>query len=309
MYEKLMKIAVGMIFLTCATCITTNAGLKLKRSAKSVKEAIPARVVHLLNYWPDAAVLSGPNRVSGDENRWITWANKSSIEWIKKVLNPAWLATKEGVLRDKLIMIRNEFDEFDVTHLHWSKNGYNIRVSQTSGIIAIKVTPLESTNMGETAEQKSQFAKELCRQIFNSTGMRDGIRYSINEKGKRVKKPVKVTVKDLSTKICGYSFRPELIRQFPDGIVGVAPTMRDEGTPRTTPDGVAPENREDNPDWDKSRFSWAYWWRHVCWWYDGKSIGFFTLKTEGGSWRANYWDRFGSRWFEGPKRKANNSAE
>jgi len=301
MYEKLIQITLTVI-LTSVICISANAQPVLKPSANSLNEAMPERVVHLFSYWPDATVLSSPKRVSGDENPWIALVKSSSAEWVRKVLNPTWLPEEKKYIEDNLIMIRNEFDEFDVTRVQWTENGYNIKVSQTAGIIAIKLTPLESKGLGETVEQKRQFARALARQTFNNTGMRYGLRYSVDEKGKRTKQTVKVPVKDLATKISDYSFRPNLVRQFPDGIGGEATTMEDEGIAWVSREGndVEVEYREDNPDWHKSQYSWAYWWRHVCWWHDGKSIGFFTLKTEDESWNANYSDKFGTRWFEGP---------
>jgi len=301
MHAKLTNVAVT-VMLVCIVCGTINAQPVLKPSANSLNQAMPGRVVHLFSYWPDAVVLSGPNRVSGDENPWIALVKSSSVEWVRKVLNPTWLPEEKKYIEDNLIMIRNEFDEFDVTRIRWIKNGYNLEVSQTAGIIAIKLTPLKSVDMGKTADQKREFAKELSRQIVNNTGMRYGLRYGLDDKGKPVKTPVKVPVKDLPAKICGYSFRPELVRQFPDGIAGEATTMEDEGIAWVSREGndVEVEYREDNPDWHKSQYSWAYWWRHVCWWHDGKSIGFFTLKTEDESWSANYSDNFGTRLFEGP---------
>ena len=298
MYGKLTNVAVT-VMLVCTVCGTINAETPVKRSAKSLNKALPERVVHLFS-WPDVSILSGPNRVSGDETRRIALVKTSSIEWIKKVLNPTWLPTGERYLEENLIMIRDEFGPFDATRVEWQKNNYVIQVSQTAGILAIKLTPLKSVDMGKTADQKRGFAKELCRQIVNSTGMRYGLRYGLDDKGKPVKKPVKVTVKDLPAKICGYSFRPELARQFPDSnMAGASPTPEEEGVPLTARNGsdIDAENRADNPNWDSSLSSWGYWWRHVCWWHDGKSVGFFTLKKESGAVSLDYWDTFGSRWF------------
>src|SRR4030042_6840042 len=310
MYEKLIKTTVTIVALTFITCLLTNAQPVLKRSAETLNEAMPARVVHLFNYWPDASVLSGPNRMLGNENRWIALVKKESIDWIKKVLNPAWLPETKDYLQDNLIMVRNEYDEFDVTRVQWTKNRYIIKVAQTASIITIKFTPIESTNVGETTEQKREFAKALCRQIVNSSGIRYGIRHVVDKKGKLVKRPINVAVKNLAAKICGYFFRAELTREFPDGVIGVAPTPEQEGIPWTPRDGndVNARNLEDNPNWDKSWSSWGYWWRHVCWWNDGKSIGFFMLRKEAGAIGINYWDNFGSRWFEDRKSTRLNSS-
>src|SRR3989304_4468050 len=193
MRVKLNKVTVMMILIS-VSCISTNAQPVLKPNAKSLNEAMAERVVHLFSYWPDATVLSSPKRVSGDESSWIALVKSSSIEWVRKVLNPTWLPEENKYIEDNFIMIRNEFNEVDVTHVQWTKNGYNIKVSQTASIITIKFTPLQSKGMGETVEQKREFAKSLCRQIFTNTGMRYGIKYDVDEKGKHFKKPIKVPV-------------------------------------------------------------------------------------------------------------------
>lgn len=304
MYRRIAILIVG-VMLACGACGTSNGHPVLNGGAKSAKEALPAKVAHLLTHWPDESVLSSDKRMMGDENRHVRSAKDGSIGWIKKILNPEWLPSEKGYFENHLIMIRNEFGEFDVVRVEWTKNGYQLQVSQTAGITAIKLMPLDQREMGETVQQRIELAKKLCGQIMNDTGMRYGIHRVVSDKGKALTKSVKVSVKGLSAKICDYSFRPRLVREFPDAIVGVAATMEDEGLPRKRQDSadVAHELREDNPDWDKSASSWGYWWRHVSWWHDGKSIGFFTLTTEGGAWSANYRDNMGANWFEGTRWK------
>lgn len=290
-----------ILILVCSACRTINGFPILKVAAKSSKEALPSKVAHLLTYWPDKNVLLSDKRMKGDENKYVRSAKNGSILWIGKVLSPEWLPTEKEYLKNNLIMIRNEFGEFDVTRVEWTKKSFQVQVSQMAGIIAVKLTPLDQRNTGETVEQKIAFAKNLCGQIVNNNGMRRASRHSVDDKGKVVKKNVKVAVHDLSAKIRDYSFRTGLVRQFPDGIIGIAATKEDEGIrhgPRDSND-VDRENREDNPKWDKSPSSWGYWWRHVSWWHDGNSIAFFTLQTESGAWAANYWDNMGDSWFEG----------
>ena len=36
------------------------------------------------------------------------------------------------------------------------------------------------------------------------------------------------------------------------------------------------------------RRRWDFWWRRMGWWTDGRTLGLFTLKTEGVAWRADY---------------------
>ena len=267
----------------------------LGRSAETFGEALP-RIVVSLSEWPGEEVLFGRKRVAGDENRYAARAKNRSIEWIEKVLSPKWLPADTSVLADQLIMLRDEIGLLDVTRVQWERNGYSIQLSQTLGIIAVELRPLGSANMGTTTDERRRFAADLCAGVVRDTGMRYGPQ---DERGRHVIVPVT----DLAEKIRGYSFRPELMRQFPDGIAGVSPEPFQEGLPLTR-DGrdVDIENRVDNPEWDKSTSSWGYWWRHVCWWHDGRSVGFYTLKVEAGSWAGDFSEEHGESWFEGERR-------
>lgn len=69
------------------------------------------------------------------------------------------------------------------------------------------------------------------------------------------------------------------------------------------------ENRADNTNWDNSLSSWGYWWRHICWWNDGKSIGIYLLKHESESWLPEYNSTIDEYWFEGTQFKTKEMAE
>jgi len=291
MCRILRTILVVMIWLWMVWPAAGAGDYPLRRAANSINEAMPERVANLFK-WPDASVLAGPNRVRGDESRHIRYAKRNSLEWIRKVLSRGCLPT-EGYLEGNLIMIHDEFELFDVTRVEWEKNGYRVQVSQTAGVMAIKVTPLEAAKV-EGVEQKKAMAGRLCAQFISDTG----IRYGKVEKNRRTEVPVE----GLTEKILEYSFHPELVREFPDGIIGVATTPDREGIPGTTAERKAEAERTGKkPEWDNSSASWGYWWRHVCWWHDGTSVGFFMLKADGGCWNANYWDTFGTTWFEKPE--------
>ena len=49
----------------------------------------------------------------------------------------------------------------------------------------------------------------------------------------------------------------------------------------------------------EDKFNFHYWWRRVNWWTNGKSIGIYTLKTEGGAWHPNYESKLDEKWFSG----------
>jgi len=264
-----------------ALCTTVEGQTVLKRSATTLQDALPGRG-QLLFEWPQPSVLLGSHRVHGDENACIARAKKHSIEWIKKFLNPKWLPEGRTWLEDNLIMLHNEAGPIDTTRVRWEKNGYEIQVSQTLCIIAVKLTPLETKDMGNKIDQKRIFAADLCSRIVNETGLR----YGLDEKNQ----PVMVTVTGLPDKIRKYSFQPEHTHQYANSAVaGVSPAMPMEKRP-TSRDGrdIDKENRVGNLNWDDSLSSWAYWWRHVCWWCDGKSVGIFALKEEAGAHVPSY---------------------
>jgi len=291
----------GSIILICVLCVTSKGNVVLRSDVNSAMEALPPKVVHLITYWPDPNVLASERHVKGDEDSYISMAKNRSVSWIKKVLSPGWLPTEKEYLKNNLIMIRNEFGKFDVTHVEWGKKGYKVQISQMAGIITIKLTPLFQQKIEETTYDKVKFAKDLCGKIVNDSGHRFALRVEDNN-GRIIKKTVKIPVHGLSQKICSYSFQNGLVHEFSDGIIGI-PVSKNKDDLRQknrNRNEIDDENIEDNPDWHKSASSWGYWWRHVSWFHDKESISFFILKTEGGAWNANYWDNFGKRWFEGP---------
>ncbi len=287
-----MKLIV-IVFIVSSIFVQVKAQSVLRSYAKTIGEAMPERIFRLYRYWPDTAAISKNQQISGKENPRIAMINKDSIEWIEKVLDPNWLPKDKKYIKDNLVIVRKEFNDVNVTCVQWDRNGYNVKVSQTASIISIKFIPLKSQSLGKTTQEKTEYAKLLAKQIFADNGIRKGIRFSKNIQGETVKTPVMVPVQNLKVKIINFSFHPELVRQFDDGVIGEAASIQDEGVNLKSVDGneVDYENREDNANWDMTRYSWGYWWRNVCWWNDGKSVGFFALKRESGPIAIDYWSK------------------
>jgi hypothetical protein len=225
--------------------------------------------------WPAQPVLNGPNRVDSDANE-VTWPKKQCLEWlIKRVLAPSWLPPKDV----ELIFIRNEFDNRDVVRMVWERNGYNIQVSQTASIFAMKLSPVSVGNTGVEKSQKLENVRQLCLQVFTEMGRR------WDHQGNTV------LIKELSKKIVSYSFRPEMSRYLKDdrAVYGRPQTMNEAGVKQPQNDVEALRERDpNNPNWDKTASSYSYWFRMVNWWNDGKSIGFYFLKVEEGAWIPSY---------------------
>jgi len=253
--------------------------------ATTLVDALPPGVTYANARW-DKAILDGPRRIPVETgNRWKT---ETVLSWVRRVMHPKWYPEK-GLSSDSLIMIRGEDGRPDVVRVTWQTHGYQIDVSQLAPIMVIGVTPVGKTDMGKTVREKISFVRGICAELFTDQDVRGG-------------QGTRIPVKQLADKIWHYSFRSENVRVFNDGIVGWPVTEEQAGVwhPGDTRDGkdIDLENRPDNPSWDQSLSSWAYWWRHVCWWHDGATIGFYFPKMEAGPIRITYFSERPLRWLE-----------
>ncbi|OHB54456.1 MAG: hypothetical protein A2173_10965 [Planctomycetes bacterium RBG_13_44_8b] len=233
--------------------------------------------------WPASSVLNGPNRVDSNAVE-VVWPKRQCREWLNKVLAPSWLPSKGP----ELIFIKREFEQRDVVRATWEINGYKLEVSQTAGIFAIKVSPLDSLTTGLTQEDKIENAKRICLEIFNKIG------YRWSADGE------KVPLKNLNQKIVMYSFRSESINYTKDdqSVWGTPQTIHEAGVSSPTDDAeIRRQMDPNNPDWDNSSKSFDYWFRMVTWWNNGRSIGFYFLKVEGGAWSPSYDANFDRNFF------------
>ena len=233
--------------------------------------------------WPAQSVLSGPNRINSNDIS-VAWPKKQCTEWINKVIAKQWLPDKNP----DFIFIRDEFDGRDVVRATWEANNYRVEVSQTASILALKVSPLESQTTGMDHTEKIENAKHVCLGIFNKTG------YRWSADGE------KVPLKNLNKKIETYPFNPELIKYLEDdlAICGRPQTVHEAGVSSPKDDAEAQRQMDpNNLDWSNSSNSYRYWFRMVNWWNDGKSVGFYFLKVEEGSWLPSYDAKFDKNFF------------
>jgi hypothetical protein len=246
--------------------------------AKTLSAALPGPVRYASADW-DQAVLAA-RRISVED------ANPRAVDfglkWIKRVLKPARLP-RGGLSAGSLVLVRGEAGQPDVARATWQHGGYELRVSQVEAIVVIKVTPPRGTNTDATLSEKVSFVQRVCGQLFAD----QDLRYALPE-GSGFKQ---VAVRDLARKISEYSFHRVNIKVFPDGIVGVPVTREQAGVKYPgTREKIDAQDRADNPNWDETTSSWSYWWRHVSWWHDGPTIGFFFAKHEAGMVRLhNFW--------------------
>ncbi len=255
----------------------------IDEKADTLSAAFPPLVSYVAT-WPGADVLAGPGRVPVEEGK---GAANHSVYWLEKVVNATMRPVTNKTFRQSLILLKGGTETPDVVRVQWTKDGYVFQASQSLAVMTIRVVPPPGTDLGQTVEAKRRYAASLARRIFADTDTRAG------------PNATRVAVKGLAKKIVAYSFRPAKSRELKDAVVGAAVTKEDEGvTPPHSGAEIDAENRAGNRHWDRSSSSWSYWWRHVSWWNDGKSVGVVILKHEAGSIRLDYYVSPAlNRWF------------
>ncbi len=254
--------------------------------ADTLSAALPPTVSYIAT-WPGEDVLTGPRRVPVEEHKDVA---RHSIYWLEKVVNATMRPITNETFRQSLILLGGGTGTPDVVRAQWTKDGYRFQVSQSAAVMTIRVVPPAGTDLGRTVKAKRRYAASLAERIFADSDTRAG--------HDAQRKPTRVAVRGLARKIITYSFRPAKTRALKDAVVGVPVTKEDEGVmPPHSGAEIDAENRADNRQWDRSSSSWGYWWRHVSWWNDGKSVGFVVLKCEAGPIRVDYVSPALNKWF------------
>jgi len=259
---------------------------KTRLDSTDIAQALPSHVLMMFR-WPDAATMNGEKRVDPGAII-VAYPKKRSYEWIHAVLDAPWLppATAE------MVFLRREFADLDVTRIQWDRSDYHVEVSQTATILAIKLTPLGDRDTGRDRDGRYDHARRLCLEIFKNE-----VRMWVTEPGRFGET---VVVPDLKRKIASYSFDVKNVRELPADkvVVGFAKTLKDEGI-----EGGSGRLKEEGvpafAEMTGTEHAWAYWFRDIHWWNDGKAVGFYILKVEGqGSWMANWGASAGVNWFD-----------
>ncbi len=216
-----------------------------------------------------SVILPAIKLVSGSTSKHVARARASSIRWIERIIATAWLPD-EGVLKDGLVMIQDEFGPTDTTRVLWQKNGYSVRVSQTKTVIVVTLAPVKDSRMGGTIQTTKDAVGDLFKKV-----LRNHSRVEITENNETVNiAPEGGTLPVILSK----SVEQGRVRKCYDGIDG------------------RPARRGDDRE-DRLRFS--HWWRRLGWWTDGRIVGFHTIKTQGGESSDRYEFDRDKTWFEG----------
>ncbi|MHC4867820.1 MAG: hypothetical protein ACYTEX_27430 [Planctomycetota bacterium] len=267
--------------ITLATFVLAVANLGLLFAAhdedvgagtqrRTVGENLPGQVA-MLFAWPDLKSIPAEKIVEGTENKAAKRARRSSLKWIKKVIDPNFLPPSDKELDGKLTMVRDEHGPIDASHAEWEKQGYILRVTQSRTVLAISITPAGAgaTVTGDTLEAKSVSAAKVCERIVADIRM---VKATTREK-----EVINIVPEGTRKVLLAKSFSEATITQYEDGIGAVA--------------------AEIDFDKDQDRRSHNYWWRRMAWWTNGRSLHLYTFRIEHSAWKPVYGASADNTWF------------
>ena len=240
---------------------------------KDVRSALPGQVAELAS-WPTAERQMG-KVVQSEASYWTRWANRSSIAWIQKIIDPQWLPDNpEKTLGSKIVLLEKAYDGLDTSHVEWEKNGYRFRASQTKTVFYLSVTPTQGAIVEGDIAANRKAIHELAFKLFNDVAE---VKAAIKPGG------ANIAVGGTKSILMRSSFEATNVKQFDNGIVA-------------QPMGIDPKDKLDCVRTD-------FWWRRMGWWTNGQTLGLFTLKAEGGSWQADYGCELDKCWHSEPPRE------
>jgi hypothetical protein len=282
MNPKVMLWLVELVLYGYWTLYGANPESPINTKVDTLSAAFPPLVSHVAT-WPGEDVLAGPGSVPVEEYK---GAASHGVYWLEKVVSAKVRPGTNKAFRQSLILLKGGTETPDTVRARWTKDGCGFEVSQSLAVMTIRVIPPAGVDLGQTVKARRRYAASLVRRIFADTDARAG------------PNTTRVVVKGLAKKIVAYSFRLAKTRELKDAVVGAPVTMEDEGVahPHNGAE-IDAENRAGNRHWDRSSSSWSYWWRHVSWWNDGKSVGFVVLKCEAGPIHVDYVSPELNRWF------------
>lgn len=275
--RRISWIGLGAVVLLVSAVVVTN----LRRSPPEpevVQQAtakrqllatkLPAPVAKLINA-PSAAQREA-NEIEPNSSNSIRRAKRDSIAWIETILAPEWLpGNPKEVLDVDTYLLGKGYSGVDTSHVEWERNGYRVRVSQTNVAFYINMTPMNANIAEGGATEWKLAAQNLASKLF-----RDVLdeRTDIDE--------VRIALDGTRSILIRSAFQKAKVQQFDDGLL------------------AEPEPSSVSDELDSIRFD--FWWRRVGWWTNGRTIGFFTLKSvAAGPWIPRYEGRLDEIWFEG----------
>jgi len=242
-------------------------------SDRSAELAFPDLVQKMLK-WPGQKTLNGPQRVyAPKKGRFDPTPLENSLDWIQRILDPNWLPP--STVKDEMIFVKQEYGPLSASHVRWEKNGYKIQVTQTRGIIAIKLEPASSPAVPTTQEALAAYAKGLCMRLFTD---------AITHRTYHGDEFESTRLEGLRAKIAEYSFECALKRTVAGGLAAAA------WHPMIPARDVKPPSQPES----------QMWYYYIGWYTNGKTVAFWTYKIQGDPWHC--WpgcvsDPIGEDWF------------
>jgi hypothetical protein len=257
--------------LSIIGCLSPGGVSKEQVEAPRLDNYLPHRVGLLRAALADS-FQNGKKNVADSDSRDIKRAKKEAIEWIAKTLRKDQLPEDSSFVRRNIVMLQNAIGPNDVAICRWERGGKTLTVVQTCTIIMIQVRPTSrATKPQGTKEAMQLLAKSTALGVFNE------------EASIEVREPTasRVVKKRIIPELTASSFDQANVQEYAGGIHGRC---------------------SEPAEGDGSNFN--FWWRRVSWWTEDEVVVLYTLKTEGGAWRANYGDSaLDAAWFEGSPSK------
>jgi hypothetical protein len=230
---------------------------------KTIRESLPSKVSALFAW--DLATIPKENRLRGDESSYIAARGGEAIAWIEKVIAKEWRPASREDLVSRLVLVRDGIGDADVAYVEWQAQGYQVKVIQTNTIMAISLRPPDADPKTPLEQQRIRM-KALVQGVLQDH-------------------PV----------LTGVSAERNIVPR------GTAAVVREKliegGQSQSCEDGLIEEpSKVDfaNPD---DREMVGYWFRRLSCWTDGRTIGLYTLKGEGGAWVPTYSNEMDGDWF------------
>ena len=231
---------------------------------KTIRQSLPSKVSTLFAW--DLATIPPGKRLRGDESAGVAARRGEAVAWIEKVMAKEWRPASREDLVSRLVLVRDGIGDADVAYVEWQAQAYQVRVIQTKTIMTVSLRSSDAPDLKTSLEQRQIRMKALVQSVLQD--------------------------------------HPVVTSVFSGGNVvprGTAAVVREKliegGRAQSCQDGLVEEPSEldfANPD---DREMAGYWFRRLSCWTDGRTIGLYTLKGEGGAWVPTYSNEMDGDWF------------
>lgn len=278
---RVVAVAIGVLGLVLAAQLVGDGQERpyepvgTPKDKQTIVENLPGQVGSLFK-WPDLKTIPAEKIMKGTENMHTSRARGVTVPWIKEIIADRYLPEDQNDLQAGMVMVKDEYDLIDATHVEWVKHGWRFQVTQSRTVFTVMITPVAEGQVvsGNTLAEKVVSAARVC-----ATSIRD------LSKVEGHVQPINIAPQGTMSILRAKTFDQGRLKECTDGLVGQP----------------AKPNRQE--EYDRRRY--GYWWRRVGWWTNGRTLGLYTFKIKGGAWKATYGPGRDSWWFEDQPKKTN----